>query len=363
MTNIQQGHITALFAFDIGYEVALDQVRELLMTTPVQPLSRKKQTPAYLQYSNPPQLLHLGTTQELLARPGHIQATIFDFGAISIAYRWPLAASGDSIELRQLPQISQDLYERNLEIHARELLESLLQRMQPAIIKPALSKLVEDYYLFVLEKLDQPLTAEALLERHGATLAQTLLFETKLLSRELQETALSQRISYYADDLVLLEWNAALIYDADYEDTVNVLELLNVELLESRFIDAHLARRLEEYARLIRRRGALPLPLRNPYKKAIEELSDARIEASLLAERVENALKLIGNLYLARLHALGAARFYLKDWQHQIREKLDIASEFYQVLTDRVHTAQSHTLELIVIVLILVEVVMGFLRH
>jgi hypothetical protein len=33
---------------------------------------------------------------------------------------------------------------------------------------------------------------------------------------------------------VCLDWNAALIVDADYEDTANVLELLNVELLEAR---------------------------------------------------------------------------------------------------------------------------------
>jgi hypothetical protein len=363
MTQIQQGHVTALFAFDIGYEVALDQVRELLMTTPVQPLSRKKQTPTYLQYSKPPQMLHLGTTQELLSLPGTIQATIFDFGAISIAYRWPLASSNEPLDLAQLPQISHDLYEHNLEVHARELLGSLLQRMQPAITKPAFSNLVEDYYLFVIEKFDAPLTAEALLESHGAALAQTLRFETRPLSRELQDEALGQRISYYTDDLVLLDWNAALIFDADHEDTVNVLELLNVELLEARYIDAQLDKRLEEYERLIHRPRKWRLPLRNPYEKTLEELSDARIESSLLAERVENALKLIGNLYLARLHSLAAERFYLHEWQQQITEKLNIASEFYQLLTDRVHTAQSHTLELIVIVLILVEVVMGFLRH
>jgi hypothetical protein len=103
--------------------------------------------------------------------------------------------------------------------------------------------------------------------------------------------------------------------------------------------------------------------LRTPYKRAIEHLAEARIESSLLGERVENTLKLIGNLYLARLHALGARRFFLHEWQQQITRKLDIASEFYQVLSDRVHSAQSQTLELIVILLILVEVVMGFMRH
>jgi hypothetical protein len=360
MATIQQGHIIALFAFDIGYEVSLDKLRELLTTTPVQPLSRKKQTPTYLQYSKPPQLLHLGATPPLLARPGDIQATIFDFGCVSIAYRWPV---GEPLAFDRLPALSQDLHERNLETHARELIESLRQRMAPAITRPALSTLVEDFYLFIVEKLDQPMTADALLAQHGAAIAQTLRFESKALAPGAQAEALTHWLSYYADDLVVVDWNAAVLYDADYEDTFNVLELLNVELLEARYIDGQLDKRLEEYARLIRQPKEAALPLRNPYKKAIEDLAELRIESALLTERVENALKLIGNLYLARLHELGAQRFKLQDWEQQIKQKLDLASEFYQLLNDRVQIAQSHALEWIVIILILVEVVMGFIRH
>ncbi len=363
MPTIQQGHVVALFAFDVGYEVDLEKIRELLTTTPVQPLSRKKQTPTYLQYSKPPQWLHLGATAELLTRPGSIQATIFDFGCVSIAYRWPIALPDEPLDLARLPEISHDLYERNLEAHARELIESLRQQMNPAITRPALSLMVEDFYSFVIERLDQPLDEETLLAEHGATLAQILRFETKPLSHELQAEVLSQRLSYYQNDLVLLDWNAAIIFDADYEDTLNVLELLNVELLEARYVDAQLDTQLENYARLIRQPKEKTFPFRNPYAKAIQDLTELRIESALLSERVENALKLIGNLYLARLHDLAVQRFKLQEWEGQIKQKLDVASEFYQLLNDRVHTAQSHTLEWIVIVLILVEVVMGLFRH
>ncbi|NOT58866.1 MAG: hypothetical protein HOP19_01440, partial [Acidobacteria bacterium] len=229
--------------------------------------------------------------------------------------------------------------------------------------KPALSTMVEDYYLFVIEKFETASSAEKLLAQHGGTLAQTLRFERKPLSPDSQTEALSQRISYYQDDLVLLDWNAAIIYDADYEDTLNVLELLNVELLEARYVDAQLDQKLEEYARLIRQPKEKAIPFRNPYAKAIQDLAELRIESALLSERVENALKLIGNQYLARLHDLAAQRFNLQEWERQIKQKLDVASEFYQLLNDRVHTAQSYTLEWIVIILILVEVIMGFLRH
>jgi uncharacterized Rmd1/YagE family protein len=77
-------------------------------------------------------------------------------------------------------------------------------------------------------------------------------------------------------------------------------------------------------------------------------------------ERVENALKLVGDLYLARLHSAAAGRFYLHEWDRIISRKLEIISDFYQVLNDRVHTMQSQALEVIIVILILVELVLAF---
>jgi hypothetical protein len=359
MVQIQQGQVVALFAFDVGYEVSLEKLRAMMATTPVQPLSRKKQTPTYLQYTKPPQILHLGLASGHFAVPGTIQATIFDFGAVSISYRWPLA-NPQSLSLDELPRVSHDLYNFNLEPHAKEQVESLIKKIEPAIVRPRLAEMVEDYYLFIVEALDQPLKADELMARHRSTLAQTVRFEMSPLSRLQQDEAVSQSISYYENDLTLVDWNAAIIYDRDYEDTANVLELLNVELLEARYIDGQLDKRIADYGSLVRKRPELPIPLRRPYKEVIEDLAELRLESSLLSERVENSLKLVGDLYLARLHSAAAQRFYLQEWDRIISRKLEIISDFYQLLTDRVHTAQSQTLEVIIVALILVELVLAF---
>lgn len=360
MTRILQGQAVAMFAFDVGYEVSLERLSAMMATTPVQPLSRKKQTPTYLQYTRPPQILHLGITTGHFASPGNIQATIFDFGAVSISYRWNLVAN-EPLSLAELPQISHDLYNLNLEAHAHEQVESLMLKIEPAIIRPKLAELMEDYYLFILEKLDEPLTAEDLVATHRTTLAQTLRFEKIKLSRSQQDEALAQSISYYEHDVTLVDWNAAVIYDRDYEDTANVLELLNVELLEARYIDRQLDKRINEYAGLIRKRIEWPIPLRTPYKQAIEDLAELRLESALLSERVENALKLVGDLFLARLHSAAAKRFYLHEWDSIISGKMEIISDFYELLNDRLHTVQSQTLEVIVVLLILVEVILPFI--
>ena len=100
----------------------------------------------------------------------------------------------------------------------------------------------------------------------------------------------------------MIDWNAAVIYDRDYWDAANVLELLNVELLEARFIDAELDKRIIEYQEPLRKPTEWSLPFRNPYRKTIHDLAELRIESLILAKRVENALKLIGDQYLARIH-------------------------------------------------------------
>ena len=89
-----------------------------------------------------------------------------------------------------------------------------------------------------------------------------------------------------------------------------------------------------------------------------------------MMERIKNALaqvpragaSTIHYLYLARIHNAATARFYLPDWETAISRKLDIIAYFYQLLSDRVRTAQSDTLELIIIVLILAEIVMAIFR-
>jgi len=112
-----------------------------------------------------------------------------------------------------------------------------MRKIEPAIFRPRLSDLVEDYYLFIIEELDRPTSASELLSGYRGLLARTLRFETADLSLAQQDEALAQAISYYENDLALVDWNSAVIYDRDYEDTVSVLELINVELLEARYID------------------------------------------------------------------------------------------------------------------------------
>ena len=360
------GQITAFFAFDVGYGISLETVASLLAaasmaSTRVQPLSHKKRTPPYLQYARPPHRVSLEPARGFFESEGGVQLTLYDFGAASLAYSWPLGQSGICTPLDEAPSLIQRLYSHNLEADARDRVRSLANRIQPAIDRPVMSDLAEDYYLLTIERLSEPLKADDLVRDYRQVLAQLLRLESLPLSSQQQAEALETRMSYFPDDLVIVDWNAAIIYDRDYEDTANVLEFLNVELLETRYIDSILDQRIEEYGALVHRKTEWPVPLRTPYKRTLQELAEMRTESLLLAERVENSLKLVGDPYLARVHSAAAERFHLREWGHIISDKLDIIGTFYQILSDRVRTGQSQTLELTVIAVIIIELMVALL--
>src|SRR5215510_15132231 len=136
--RIQQGHISALFAFDVGYEVSLEKLANLLPSVPVQPLSPKKLTPTFTQYNRPPRVLNLGACPGPFGEDtGQVRATFFDFGVVSLAYRWALAKEHGTL-LADLPLISQHLYQSNLVAKGRGQVEELVERVKPAIIRPNL---------------------------------------------------------------------------------------------------------------------------------------------------------------------------------------------------------------------------------
>jgi uncharacterized Rmd1/YagE family protein len=52
-------------------------------------------------------------------------------------------------------------------------------------------------------------------------------------------------------------------------------------------------------------------------------------------------------------------RFNLAAWDEAISRKLDIIGNLYQIMTDRINNRQGQTLELIIILLILIEIMMN----
>lgn len=186
--QIKRAQVIVLFAFDVGYEIDLQLLETELLSTALQPTSGKKGAPLQEKLAaSQPRILPMEDVPPLFSELGRTQATFYDFGSISIRFCWSLGHDVERIE--ELPQLSQRLDALDLEWQARERVIELTTKIKNAITHPRLSPLVDDYYLFIIEELTEPWSADELYKQHRAEFGQTLRFETAPLSLAQQEEA------------------------------------------------------------------------------------------------------------------------------------------------------------------------------
>ncbi len=347
------GRLIALFSFDVGYEVNLDRVRASLPGAEGEP-ERRRAAPPYQEYATPPLRLPLGRRSVVLGdQPTEATAgaIVHEFGAVTITLEMPL-----DCEVQALPGLTARLTGAGpLEDAARKLSDEIVARLAPAVTSPTVNAVVEDYYVIQVDHFTPPTTVAALLAAERGTLAAALRCEPVPLADAEVDDVFRTALSYYPDDLIVTEWNVALVVDRDYRDALRVLEYLNVQLVELRYYDAVLDRRVTATFPLTARpRRAFPLAFRS-YRRALDELASIRLDVATIIERVHNALKLSGDLYLAKVYARTGERLALKAWEDSVERKLDVLEEIHDLLSQRVATARAELLEIIIVLLILIE--------
>jgi hypothetical protein len=358
---IRAGHITAFYLFDIAEEIDLAAVPRLLETHAVPArLAPKPQTPASVQYQQPPLVVDgeaLGLPALRGCRP---RFKVFDYGVISLALTLPV--SGTWADLHSATQKLAGLEEQ-----AQEWGKQIFEKLKPCLVRGHPPELSEDYTVYAITELDEPLTADRLLAEHGETIAALLRGEApETLSAQERDDVLKHRISYLVDDLAVPTWNAAFVYDteAGAQAALEIFEYANSQLLEFRYYDDLLGSELERiYDELQRPRWYDALGPR--YVRAAQRLHALFIDVNELTDKTENALKMVGDVYAARLYALAAGRLGLDRWKQNVEEKLDTLDDIYRFTVDQTQMSRGHLLELIVVLILVVElalVIMGIMK-
>jgi uncharacterized Rmd1/YagE family protein len=85
----------------------------------------------------------------------------------------------------------------------------------------------------------------------------------------------------------------------------------------------------------------------------------AQTDSAVLFEGVTNALKLVGDQYLARLYRLASRRMRLPDWYESITRKLGTVESIYEKLSDQASALRLEALEWIIIVLIAASILLA----
>lgn len=360
MSDITAAQITVLYLFDVAEAIDLPRLASLTGTrTATATLRPKPPTPAYVQYSQPPVVLDGDALGLTLVDPFRVRIKVFDYGIVSLALVGEFAGSWGELIARAQRFIEDETLERQAEEFARRLLD----RLRPAAIAPHGGFLSEDYVVFALTGLDRPIPADTLIETRGEEIALLLTGERHALSRQEKEEVLRNRLSYLADDLVIPTWNAALVYDtpAGAQAALEIIEFANSQLLQYRYydnlLDAELAR---IYADLQAARWYDALFGRR-YTRAARQLHALFIDVNDLTDRTENALKIAGDMYAARLFTLVAARLGLDRWKGSVREKLKTLDDIYRFSVEQTGMARGQLLELTIVVILVLELVLFFL--
>ena len=354
------GRALALFAFDIGLQVDLDAAAPLVREATRRRVVRaRRPAPVWFDYSPAPLSLVVECGEVKvggIATEATAELLVYDFGAALITYRLPLPAT-----LGELPGLGADLYEHaGLEADARERVRRVMEAIRPAIEQPKLAESVEDYTVFAVTSWGEGADPRELASSHRGVIASAIEAERVALSAEQAERATAGAMSYTAGDLAIVDWNAAVLFDPEPDDVVSVLQHANIELLELRVLDLELDEILDHADETL---GALTRSRLWPAFASsgmLRRFASVQTDAAVMFEGVNNAIKLLGNQYLARLYRLAAERLDLPSWQASVQRKLGATESLYQKMSDSTATKRLEVLEWVIIILIAVSIALPF---
>ena len=167
---------------------------------------------------------------------------------------------------------------------------------------------------------------------------------------------------YASNDLAVIDWNSAVVVEPQGQrDIPDVLEFALTHLMEVRYYDELLDRRLNElYTEIgIKRKNMM---FRSRFLKLSHEANSRYIEFSEFIERVDNSLKVVGDFYLATIFRALTRRFRLQDWESSIKHKMNLLARVSELLQGEVNVQRSFLMEVIIILLIAFEVISAIVK-
>jgi hypothetical protein len=193
----------------------------------------------------------------------------------------------------------------------------------------------EEYSVYVVSEYQG--APEELVDRER--MAALLKSERLPLDPAEVDYTLSVRFKYARHDLVIVDWDGALVFDpeGDVAWATELLELGNLQLLRYRLLDRELDGRLRRVTQLVDEAGEKMQAFfkASEIRRALGELLRLRSQSIAEFQDVEREIKLIGDWYAARLYELVTRRFRLDDWRRAVKEKLDGLASIYATAADR----------------------------
>ncbi|MFZ4749114.1 MAG: hypothetical protein ACOYMM_01265 [Phycisphaerales bacterium] len=347
------GECRVMFAFEAGFAIDLARAEARLPASAREALPQSRRVPADSDFTQKP--LRIAVERPVHAIDGFatatlVETTIYDFGAISVAFRIPFDG-----EVSALAALAARLWNNlGLAAAARASVEETVAALGDTITRPELRASAEDFVVFVVDPASCGGAAPTVEAFGAARLAALLRLEDKPLSHEEIADAVQSPLAYGTRDLVLVDWAAAFVVDAEPAATLAVLEHANVQLAELKHLDGELDRGLDQVWTMLNDRS---LFRRFRLRANLRLLAELELEGAALFDSVTNALKLFGDQHLARVQRTASRRFRIDDWEQSVSRKLATLGSISERLESRQSQYRSELLEWIIIALIAFEIV------
>ncbi|SPE18749.1 conserved hypothetical protein [Candidatus Sulfotelmatomonas gaucii] len=360
------GSVLVLIQFDVCEELRLDQLQQAVDARTVQQPKVKHSVPAYVRYQRPPVVgpldpLILPGGERLPGVPSDRTTSMgwslegeikyYDYGVVSVIYQ--LAFSGDWQSLVHLA--SRWVWDVDFAARVEPIVRQRLARNASAMIKPYSRWLSEDYFIFHVRADDSAQSAADLTRDHGLEIAQIVRGDRQRLSPGECAEVLQSRISYYDNDLAVIGWNAAFLYDtsAGAESAIQLLEYANSQLLEFRHYDELLTGILNNVYHSLEQKKVFPARWR--MGRRATRLHTVLLDIAELTERADNSIKFLSDMFAARLYRLAAVKVGVPDYKDLVAQKLKTAEDLYHDMIEQFNQARGFFLEFIVVLILLIE--------
>jgi hypothetical protein len=359
------GEVVYLFAFDIAYEMNRLPVRELLGQPVAQfVLDASKRGPRQLFFYRP-QMVRLPPLERLGPRgPIRLQRSIklLPVGAISITVRVPFAVQSlDELVMYHDLRFSDGSF---LYDQVRALADEVRSELMPCLIRPL--ERVGDEEAYTVFCTNGPLqgtdgadlgSAQWLIDnRRDVAALLTEETDPRHLSDQEVEESTAKYYSYYDRDLVVIDWDAALVIDEPryFDEVLYIMELANFQLAELEAYDRILDGAVDRSYRDLSSAGGWRRQNSAGVQKQLREI---RVDLARLSDELSNITKFFGDWHLARIYKGLSDRFHLGDWHHTIDQKLQTLDDLYQILrTDQTNRTML-LLEVTIVLLFIIDLV------
>jgi hypothetical protein len=353
--------VVYIYAYDVAYEMRRGAIRELLGQPVAQfAVDVDKRSPRQ-SFFYKPQMVRLPPLERVGPHgPIRVQRAIklLPVGAISITVQVPFGVEHleSLVDYHDLQFQTGSLHEE-----VRRLAEEVIAELKPNLIRPHAQLAQEEAYTVFC--IASPLrtsegaemTAGAWFELHRRKVAALLTQEEDVdrLSQQESDESTARHLSYYQGDVVVVDWDAALLVDEprDFDEALYLMELANLQLAELEAYDRILDNALERSYRDLARRS-----LRSK-GESLREIREIRVDMARFNDELSNITKFFGDWHLARLYEALAARFHLADWHRTIEGKVRTLDDLYRMLqSDRTNRLMVW-LEATIVVLFIVDLI------